>query len=184
MLLHMGNWEVLTRAPALLGLDKPAGAMFQPLNNPLVDQHVLAAREKEGTQLFAKRKGLAEAAKFVKNGGALGILSDQFAGRKGIRAKLFGKETSISPLAASMAQKYQCPIIPVALTTLRPGHWKLALMPAISIPTTATKQEAVVATAQSLETIMRTHSKDIFWLHNRWKKRAGKNKRATSPTSQ
>ena len=171
MVFHMGNWEILTRIHKLISLGKPSGAIFQNLKNPLVNQHVLEGREKEGMHLFAKRKGLAEAAKFLKNGGFLGILSDQYAGKKGIKATLFNQETSISPLAASMAYKYQCPIVPVIVTTTRAGKWHIQYADPQYISTELNKNSITTTLVSTMEKIMRENSKDIFWLHNRWKQR-------------
>lgn len=169
MIFHMGNWEILTRVHDLIGLEKPTGSIFQTLKNPLVDKHIRESREKEGTKLFAKKRGLIEATKFLKNGGALGILCDQYAGRKGISLSLFNKKTFVTPLPATMAQKYDCPIIPVIITTEQAGHWKLSFGEAIKIPKELDKNEATLALAPIMESIMRENIQDIFWLHDRWK---------------
>ena len=166
---HMGNWEVLSRVSPLLNTDKPMGAMFRPLNNAFISEHVEASRKKEGLRLFSRKRGLIEAHKFLRDGGMLGVLGDQHAGKAGIKLPLFGKETSISPLPAILAQKYDCPIIPITLTTKSPGKWIADYQKPFYISKELSKQEATAQLVPTLERIMLDNCKDIFWLHDRWK---------------
>ena len=169
MALHMGNWEVLSRVNSILETDKPMGAMFRPLNNPYISEHVTESREKDGTQLFSRKRGLILASKFLRAGGMLGIISDQKAGRAGVKTLLFGKEVSLTPLPATLAQKYQCPIIPIVLTTTAPGRWNAHYQEPIFIPKDIDKAEAMALITPTFERIMRDHGSDIFWLHDYWK---------------
>jgi len=118
LIFHMGNWEILTRIAPFFETDKPSSAMFRPLNNPLINDYITSSREKDGTKLFGRKRGLIQASKFLRDGGILGILGDQHSGKAGITSPLFGKDTSITPLPATLAQKYNCPIIPVTVSTV------------------------------------------------------------------
>lgn len=171
MLSHMGNWEVLVRTAQLVDLHRPVGAMYRPLKNPLIDKHLRKKRERAGFKLFSRKRGLIEASKFLRDGNALGIFSDQHSGKSGIHLPLFGKETSITPLPASLAQKFDCPIIPVTLHTTSPGRWTLECLPAFTLPPAAEadKEATGQIIADHLAHIMKTYSQDIFWIHDRWK---------------
>ncbi len=177
LLFHMGNWEILSRLAKLLDYDKPTGALFQPLKNALINEHIHKSREKSGTRLFARRKGLLEAAKFLKKGGALGILCDQNAGKNGVKQLLFGKETLLTPLPTSLATKYQCPIIPLSVSTTRPGRWHIRLHEPIKIAPELSKEEASALLIPVMENIMAQHTEDFFWLHALWKKRSFKKRK-------
>ena len=169
MLLHMGNWEILGRLAHLLNTDKPTACMYRPIPNALLDDHIQQKRELAGTKLFSRKRGLIQAHKFLQKGGILGILSDQHAGKAGIKLPLFGKETSITPLPAILAQKHDSPIIPIALYTTKPGHWVLECKEPVTLSKELSKEDATHVVATELEDIMREHSKDIFWIHDRWK---------------
>lgn len=166
---HMGNWEVLSRANSLLETDKPMGAMFRPLNNGYISDHVTQSRAKDGTILFSRKRGLIQANKFLRNGGMLGILSDQHAGKAGVPLHLFGKETSITPLPAILAQKYDCPIIPIALSTEAPGKWIAQYKDPIFIPKGLDKTDATKLLIPVMENVMKENCSDMFWLHDLWK---------------
>jgi KDO2-lipid IV(A) lauroyltransferase len=169
LLFHMGNWELLGRTAPLFDSDKPVGCMFRPLNNPLINDHITSSRERDGSRLFGRKRGLIEASKFLRDGGILGILADQHAGNAGVRLPLFGKETSITPLPTMLAQKYDCPIIPVSLSTVKPGKWVARFGAPITIPTGLEKTAATKLIIPVMESIMTEHCSDIFWLHDRWK---------------
>lgn len=169
MLFHMGNWEALGRIAPLLNTDKPTAAMYRPLKNGFIDDHVRKKREREGTKLFSRKKGLIEANKFLRNGNILGILSDQHSGNAGFHHPLFGLESSITPLPALLAVKHGCPVIPVSLITEKPGKWKIEYHSPINIPKGTSKEEGTKMLIPAMEKIMREHSLDIFWLHDRWK---------------
>lgn len=169
IVFHMGNWEILTRISPLLKTEKPMAAMFRPLNNIYINDHITASREKDGMRLFSRKRGLIEANRFIRNGGMLGILSDQHAGAAGVKIPLFGKETSITPLPAILAQKYDCPIITIVLTTKSPGKWIADYQAPFYIPKGLTKEQATAHLIPVLEKVMHDHCEDIFWLHDRWK---------------
>ena len=180
LLFHMGNWEILTKMHELIPNENPVGGMYRPLKNPLIDEHVKKQRESGGSQLFSRKRGLIMAQKFLKKGGFLGILCDQWAGGAGILTELFGKESSITPLPAILALKHQCPIIPVSLSTISPGHWEMRFHEAVHLSPELDKISATEELVKTMETMMRTHSKDIFWMHDRWKIKPSKRKLARS----
>jgi KDO2-lipid IV(A) lauroyltransferase len=169
LLFHMGNWEMLTKMTALLPEHKALGGMYRPLKNPLIDAHVRNKREADGSLLFSRKRGLIKASQHIRNGGILGILCDQAAGHAGMRMPLFGKETSITPLPAILALKYNCPVFPISLESTTPGKWKMKVHSPLVFPADANKKSATQEIAATMEKLMKAYSKDIFWLHNRWK---------------
>lgn len=169
LIFHMGNWEILSRSNLLVDYQKPFGSIFRPLNNQLISDYITRNRKRDGCQLFPRKRRLIEASKFVRDGGVLGILGDQFSGNAGVKLLLFGKETSITPLPAILAQKYDCPIIPVTVQTIAPGKWHIEIKAPISIDKNLSKSEATKQIIPQMEAIMKQYSPDIFWLHDLWK---------------
>ena len=184
LLFHMGNWELLTRIQEVIQNTNPTGAIYRPLKNSYIDEYVKKQRESNGTRLFSRKKGVIEAHKFLKAGGFLGILCDQYAGHAGFKTKLFGQNSSITPLPAILALKHQCPIIPASLETLAPGRWQLRFHKPIVLPTDIDKEAATCIVIKTMEKMMKTYSKDIFWLHDRWRlKRRKRTQRINSQES-
>ena len=72
---HMGNWEVLGLYLSTLG---PVTSLYQPPDNPDLEQIVRSSREKVGATLVpTNRQGVAALLKVLKNGGFTAILPDQ-----------------------------------------------------------------------------------------------------------
>lgn len=159
---HMGNWEILTRIHRKLPSGHPNGALYRPLNNPLLDARVLAQREMEGTRLFSKRDSFHQITGFVREGGILGILADQRVGNSGEIIRFFGRLTRTSPLPALIARRSKCQVLGMSLTTEAPGKWRVRFH-ALNGPINT------VNCAEAIERSMRDSPLDVFWLQERWR---------------
>lgn len=159
---HMGNWEILTRIHRKLPSGHANGALYRPLNNPLLDARVLEQREKEGTRLFSKRDSFHQITGFVRDGGILGILADQRAGTHGEVARFFGRLTRCSPLPGLIARRSRCEVLGMSLTTAAPGKWRVRFHALNGPISTATCADAI-------ERSMRDSPLDVFWLQERWR---------------
>ncbi len=159
---HMGNWEVLNRLHQFLPPNTPAGGIYQPLKNPLVNAHLLQRREQDGSQLFNKKKGFHGPASFVKNGGLLIVVADQKAGKAGTAIPFFGRLSSLSPLPALLARKADSPVLAAGIETIRPGRWRINFEP---LP----EQPQAPQIISALESLIRRSPADFLWLHNRWR---------------
>jgi KDO2-lipid IV(A) lauroyltransferase len=159
---HMGNWEILTRMHRKLPVDNPHGALYRPLNNPLLDARVLAQREKEGTRLFSKRDSFHAITGFLRQGGILGILADQRVGHQGERVRFFGRLTRASPLPSLVARRSKCDVLGISLITEAPGKWRIRFH-ALEGPVTT--ENCMKAIEQS----MKASPLDVFWFQERWK---------------
>lgn len=159
---HMGNWEVLNRLHQFLPAGTQAGGIYQRLKNPLVNAHLLARREQDGSRLFDKKKGFHAPASFVKDGGLLIVVADQKVNRAGIAVPFFGRLSSLSPLPALLARKAGAPVLAAGIETIAPGKWRIVMRPLGEQPQT----EAIIST---LENLIRRSPSDYLWLHNRWK---------------
>lgn len=159
---HMGNWELLTRIHRKLPQGHANGALYRPLNNPLLDARVLAQREAEGTRLFSKRDSFHAIAAFLRDGGILGILADQRVGHQGELVSYFGRLTRASPLPSLVARRSKCQVLGMSLITDAPGKWRIRYH---KIDGPATTENCMDAIRRSLE----ASPLDVFWLQERWK---------------
>ncbi len=159
---HMGNWEILTRIHRSFPAGHADGALYRPLNNPLLDARVLAQREAEGTRLFSKRDSFHAIAGFVRDGGILGILADQRVGPQGELVAYFGRLTRASPLPSLVARRAKSRVLGLSLRTVAPGKWAVRFLPVEGPITTS-------ACMKVIEESLRISPLDVFWLQQRWR---------------
>ena len=159
---HMGNWELLAQAvrfyapPGARG-----GAIYRPLNNPLIDALVRRRRQAQGTVLLSRTDGFHKVCSFLREGGGMGILADQRAGHKGVLAPFFGRLSSCSGLPELLAKRTGATVISVSLSTIGPGRWRFHFRPVEDLSTAGVMEALTLAMSDSLT--------DVFWFHNRWR---------------
>ena len=164
LLAHMGNWEAIAQwFPKLLPPGVQGATVYRPLNNPIMNARVAAARAKRGVGLFSKDDNPLGMAGFLRRGGVLGVLADQRAGKIGELVPFFGRLTSCTPIPAILARRTGAAIVGVSLSTTGEGRWEMGfhgMEP--GEPTTA-------GVMRLLERMMRVSPADVFWLQDRWK---------------
>lgn len=163
-LVHMGNWEILARIASLIAPGVPAGAFFRPLNNPLMNRMTMRRRAQSGTQLFSNKERFSTSCNLVRNGGMLGILADQHAGRSACFTPFFGRTTACTPLVDLLHRRTGAQVFFVSITRDRPAHWHIKI-------TAHTPDHPITTPSimRGLETSLSLSPCDGFWLHNRWK---------------
>jgi KDO2-lipid IV(A) lauroyltransferase len=162
LLAHMGNWELLSRLVHLFPPGSKAGAFYRPLNNPLLDERVLARRQADGTRMFSKRDPFHQVTGFLREGGIVGILADQRVGKQGEVVPFFGRLTRTSPLPSLLARRAKAEVLALSLVTERPGKWKAVFLP-------VEKPHSTPHCMAALEKAMKAAPADVFWLQERWK---------------
>ncbi|MFH1498871.1 MAG: lysophospholipid acyltransferase family protein [Verrucomicrobiota bacterium] len=164
ILAHMGNWEALAQVfPRLLPGNVKSGTVYRPLNNPLLDARMETARGQAGLALFSKRDTPLAMTAFLKEGGALGILSDQRAGNTGELVPFFGRLTSCSPLPSIFARRSGAKVVGVSVRTISAGRWAMKLHPLGAV------KPDTQACMRLLEEVIRESPEDVFWLQDRWR---------------
>lgn len=167
LISHIGNWELFSH----LGEKFPEyrfGAVYQSLANPHIDQHLRRTRARSGITLFDRRSEMLKCVRFLRDGGVVGVLVDQSAGYAGLWTPLFGRLTSSSTLAATLAIRTGLPVVPLAIYTRGRARWQMT----IGEPEFPRDDDAEAFTARInrlLEDQIRASPADWLWAHNRWK---------------
>lgn len=167
LISHIGNWELFSH----LGEKFPEfrfGAVYQSLANPYIDGYLRRTRALSGITLFDRRQEILKCVQFLKEGGVVGVLIDQAAGYAGIWTPLFGRLTSSSTLAATLAIRTRAPVVPLAIYTRGKARWELI----VSDPLDPADDDPEALTAKInrvLEHQIRRAPADWLWAHNRWK---------------
>jgi heptosyltransferase-2 len=168
ILSHLANWELFAHIlPKYIGYVRNS-TIYQRLGNRFIDEHVRRVRGRAGVEMFDRKEGFDEAIKLLRDGGAIGILSDQHAGDHGVWVPFFGRLGSTSPLPALLAKRTGAALVGVAIYTDGRARWRIVISPALE-----DNEESVgslsAKTNKVIEQQIRRAPEDWFWVHNRWK---------------
>ncbi|MBO6549475.1 MAG: lysophospholipid acyltransferase family protein [Rhizobiales bacterium] len=110
--MHSGNWELAMWPLASKGM-KPAG-VYRLVKNPLVDQYLRSQRKElypgglfakgSGAGIHAGRDTARQIGSYVRKGGRLGFLADQWD-RNGVEVPFFGIDAKSPPFPAMLARR-------------------------------------------------------------------------------
>jgi lauroyl/myristoyl acyltransferase len=166
MISHMGNWEIFSHLTPLFPYFK-FGAIYHKLANDYVDRHFKEGRANSGVTLFDRREGYLKCVAFIRAGGAVGVLVDQYAGLPGTWMPFFRRLTSTSTLAATLAERAGTDVVPIAITTTGIARWHVAV--SMPLPRNENPEILTAAINKELESQIRKSPPDWLWSHNRWK---------------
>jgi heptosyltransferase II len=164
---HIGNWELMVTVPNWASRST-IGVVFQRLRNRLIDEHVRKFRGLSGVELLDRSEGFNRGIAILKQGGVVGVLSDQHAGDKGIWVPFFGRLASTTPLPAIMAKKAHSRFCWGVVDTAGVARWRLAARLEEFSPE-ASIEEITAVLNEHLEEKIRENPADWFWVHDRWK---------------
>ena len=168
LISHLGNWEILSH----LGGRFPEyrfGAIYQTLANPYIDRYLRQTRTRSGNELFHRGSEMLKCVRFLKEGGVVGVLIDQGAGYAGLWTPLFGRLTSSSTLAATLAIRTGLPLVPIAINTSGRARWEMMISKPFH-PREDEEAEGLTGRINRLlEEQIRRSPADWLWAHKRWK---------------
>ena len=164
---HLGNWEMFAQLTPFVFKCK-VGTIYQALGNPHIDAEVRRDRARLGLSVFERKEGFTAASKFMREGGAVGMLVDQHAGDAGLWCPLFGRLASTSTLAATLALRTGAWLVPAAVYTDGVARWRCVIRSRV-IAREFTANAITKWTNKILEAQIREKPEDWFWVHNRWK---------------
>ena len=168
ILSHLSNWELFAHImPKYIGYVRNS-TIYQRLGNRFIDEHLCRMRGRAGVEMFNRKEGFEKAIKLLRDGGVIGILSDQHSGDSGLWVPFFGRLASTSPLPALLAKRTGAALVGAAIYTDGLACWRIVVSPALEV-----KQASVeLLTAKTNDLIAAQISRapeDWFWVHDRWK---------------
>ena len=164
---HLGNWEMFAQLSPIL-FPCPVGTIYQALGNPHIDAEVRRDRARLGLSVFERKEGFTAASKFLREGGAVGVLVDQHAGDAGLWCPFFGRLASTSTLAATLALRTGAWLVPAAVYTDGVARWRCVIRGQMK-PQGGNAATITARINEMLEEQIRVKPEDWFWVHNRWK---------------
>ena len=129
---HIGNWEIaLAYAGCFLGV--PITAIVKRMRHGLLDRWLNGQRARFGTRIRYKQQALSEMMETMRRKEALGILIDQSKRSEGVPVKFFGAEVVTTSVAALLARRYKCPVIPVFCIRAPDGRLTIRVEPPLEL---------------------------------------------------
>ena len=172
---HLGNWEVSAAAMAQ-GL-RGAYVVARVSKNPLLQQWILANRERCGLHILPRRGGIKDLAAAMERG-AVGLQAvDQNQRLRGVFAPFFGQIASCERAAVSLALRRGYPItVGASLRVGRGFRFRFVCCEPFVLSNTGDKRkdlyDAVVTVNRHLEALIRSAPEQYRWIHDRYRTKA------------
>jgi KDO2-lipid IV(A) lauroyltransferase len=169
---HLGNWEAHALAHGFaLGQVAVVG---RPLDNPALDARLVRLRSASGNVVVSKRRALPDILRFLRANKAVAILMDQNVQEDdGLYVPFFGRPAATTPVAAALAAKTGCAIVPGHCVLRKDGRYLVSYEPPVFFePTGDRKADVARLTARltaRIEAWVREDPEQWLWIHRRWK---------------
>lgn len=165
---HMTMAEAGTLLPKHFPSLPQLSVIFRPLNQPSINEWVMAERERFGAKLLSRQSGYNDAMGALRRGEAVGLLFDQDASKKGSTIIFMDRVVSATDLPGLMAHRFKADVL--LMFTERKSFWK-AKLTLQQIPLGSSPAELTVRSHDALEAYLRRDANsaaDWLWLHDRW----------------
>lgn len=170
---HFGSWEVHGLAHAWQ-TGRPIGVIARPLDNPALDALLCGVRTMSGNTVIYKRRALQQVLKLLREGKGVAILIDQNVQEDdGIFVDFFGRKAATTTVAAALAVKTGCHLIPSYAELQPDGRYRAVCEPPIEWTPSGDRDADIARLTQQMTTIIegwiRRRPKQWLWMHRRWK---------------
>ena len=171
---HFGNWELMALAFSLLY--RPINIVIRPLDIPLLDRLITNIRTRGGNQMIAKKGSLSKVLRLLAAGGVVGLLIDQNpAWEEGVFVPFFKEIACTNKALTALALRTGAPVIPVYNVRELDGSYRIVAGPEVVLVRSGdTRRDMEENTAnfnRIIESYVRRHPEQWFWVHQRWKTR-------------
>ena len=168
---HIGNWELTALVHAWT--QGPMGVVARPLDNPGLERRLWSVRNQGGNTIIYKRKALAQVLTILRSGGCVGILIDQnVQERDGIFVEFFTRPAATTTVAAALAVKTGCALVPGYTQRLADGRYLLTYEPALEWSPSGDRKADIARLTQRattrIEEWVRRSPEQWLWMHRRW----------------
>lgn len=171
---HIGNWEILSHLPRLLGIQFCVMADIR--NNARLESLVDEVRSRSGATILPPKGKALMLIRELKRGNTIGMVMDQRGKRSdALFCDFFGLPAPTNPAPAFIAIKGDAVILPVYAVKLD-GRYLVRFSEPREASSFGTGKEAIVRLSQFMqswaESVIRQYPDKWFWLHCRWTRRS------------
>ena len=170
---HFGNFEIAGYVAGLYGFSNHTIA--RPLDNPYLDRFIGGFRRLNGQFILPKKGSAGDVQTLLDQGGTLVLLGDQFGGQKGCWINFFGRPASCHKAIALFSLTHDAPLATCYSRRLdAPLRFEVGMADYFDpLKVSSLKAEIEPITQwynEILESIIRGHPSQYWWVHRRWKK--------------
>ncbi|MFP4561239.1 MAG: lysophospholipid acyltransferase family protein [Thiohalorhabdus sp.] len=172
--VHAGNWELMGQILPQYGLN-PLNGVYRPLDNPILEERLRAARGRHGVQPIDRRRASRQVMAALRRGETVAMLVDQhLRGTERIPLPFLGEVARVPTTLARFAKKSGAPILPAFLVREAPERFRMVVLPPIE-PGAFGDDEAGIRdltaeTVAAMEAGIALAPAQWFWVHRRWRR--------------
>lgn len=169
---HFGNWEYIALSVSLK-INVPFNVVVKSQRNPLVDAYLNKGRTKWLNKVVTLGSSIRKIYAELKGKNIVAMVADQRGSADGQRVNFFGNATSIYPGPAILAIKTKAPIL-FGITIRQSDYSYITMISEINVENLPSEEDKQVLEISQrhmafLESIIRKHPEQWFWMHNIWK---------------
>ena len=171
---HIGNWEILGYALALIGFEMTA--LARPLDNRFLNNWLLGVRQKTGLKVITKWGATDEIQRVIESGGKIGFIADQNAGPDGLFVPFFSRLASTYKSIPLLAMRYELPIVCGYARRIDGGfRYEVRVNDVIEPADWADADDPMLFIGarfnRAIEWMVRESPEQYLWVHRRWNSR-------------
>ena len=171
---HIGNWELHGVAHGFLF--GPIGVVARPLDNPSLDARLCDFRRLPGNTVIYKRRALAQVLGLLRENRAVAVVIDQNVQEgDGVFVDFFGRKAATTTVAAALALKTGCALVPARTALDERGRYRLVYEPPVAAEARGDRGADLVRLTQALTAVIEGWVRETpdqwLWMHRRWKTR-------------
>jgi len=168
---HLGNFEIGGAAIAKAGI-APYG-VYRKIDFQPVERLLLEIRQRYGTTMIPLRGASKRIDTILRNNGVVGTLLDQNVDwYKGVFVDYFGRPACTNDGLAKLVLRSKAAVVPVFIVREN-NHYTVEFLPEIPLQVSEDPIKDIENNTQnyvySIESTIRRHPEQYFWVHNRWK---------------
>ncbi|HEX2897509.1 MAG TPA: lysophospholipid acyltransferase family protein [candidate division Zixibacteria bacterium] len=169
---HLGNFELLAVYLAKCGYR--IGVVSRPLADNKLNEMLITYRQRLGIVNFYASESPIGVVKWLKSGGAVGVLIDTDSSRvKGDFFPFYHRMSKLPVGQTVIALRLGAALVPMACVRNGNHHYKVIIKPEIPINNTGNLEKDIYRVTEScsleIENLIRKYPDQWIWMHNRWK---------------
>ena len=174
---HFGSWELLaSMLGQLYAPPRPRMVVVRRYGDAAVQQFIAQCREATGATMVGHRKAAVPVIRALHKNGIVAFLVDHNTMAEEARFLPFlGETAAVNAGPALLALRAKALVWPVVLAREGDGYVFLQRPPLDTATLTGSIEENILTVAsfytQAVESFIREHPEQWFWMHDRWKTR-------------
>jgi KDO2-lipid IV(A) lauroyltransferase len=174
MASHFGNWELMALAFSLFY--HPINIVIRPLDSPFLDSLIDSIRTRGGNKMIAKKGSVNKVLRLLAAGEVVGLLIDQNpAWYEGVFVPFFNEVACTNKALSSLALRTSAPVVPAYNVRELDGSYRIVVEPEVVLDRSGDIrvdiEENTATFNRIIESYVRCHPEQWFWVHQRWKTR-------------